>query len=100
MESMMRALAEFEIEGVKTTIPFCLSVLQNSDFQNGVFDTQFVEKEFDKRTLRRGRKGDEIAAVIAAVLLQTGAQALEAIQTNHRKETHSSWKNQRQELHR
>lgn len=41
---MNRALDEFIIEGIKTTIPFHKKVLNNSEFINGNFDTNFVEK--------------------------------------------------------
>lgn len=41
---MRRALDEFIIEGIKTTIPFHQKVLNNPDFINGNFNTNFLEK--------------------------------------------------------
>jgi acetyl-CoA carboxylase biotin carboxylase subunit len=41
---MKRALNEFIIEGVKTTIPFHKRVVNNPDFISGNFNTTFVEK--------------------------------------------------------
>ncbi|MFQ5648969.1 MAG: acetyl-CoA carboxylase biotin carboxylase subunit [bacterium] len=41
---MMRCLEEFVIEGIATTIPFHLQVLQDDDFIMGNFDTRYVEK--------------------------------------------------------
>ncbi len=41
---MKRALDEFIIEGIKTTIPFHKKVLSDPDFYNGVITTSFVEK--------------------------------------------------------
>ncbi len=41
---MKRALDEFVIEGIKTTIPFHKRVLHDPDFFNGDFTTGFVEK--------------------------------------------------------
>jgi len=41
---MKRALDEFIIEGVNTTIPFHKRVLNNPDFVSGNFTTHFVEK--------------------------------------------------------
>jgi len=41
---MRRALDEFIIEGVNTTIPFHKKVLSNPDFINGNFNTNFIEK--------------------------------------------------------
>jgi len=40
---MIRALEEFEIEGVKTTIPFQLEVLKNEYFQKGEVYTNFIQ---------------------------------------------------------
>ena len=39
-----RALNEFIIEGIKTTMPFHLKVLEDSRFKSGNFDTSFLEK--------------------------------------------------------
>lgn len=39
-----RALEEFKIEGVKTTIPFHMKVLENEKFIEGDFDTSFIDK--------------------------------------------------------
>ncbi len=39
-----RALEEFTVEGIKTTIPFHLQVLNNEHFISGNFDTSFVDK--------------------------------------------------------
>jgi acetyl-CoA carboxylase, biotin carboxylase subunit len=41
---MRRALSEYLITGIKTTIPFQLQIMQNPDFILGDFDTSFVEK--------------------------------------------------------
>lgn len=41
---MRRALEEFIIEGVSTTIPFHLRVMKDKDFQEGNFDTQYIER--------------------------------------------------------
>jgi acetyl-CoA carboxylase biotin carboxylase subunit len=41
---MRRALDEFIIEGVKTTIPFHKKVLIHPDFISGNFTTHFLEK--------------------------------------------------------
>jgi acetyl-CoA carboxylase biotin carboxylase subunit len=40
---MKRALDEYIIEGVKTTIPFHQKLMENEDFKNGNFTTKFME---------------------------------------------------------
>jgi len=42
---MRRALGEFIVEGMKTTIPFHLKVLDNPDFQKGEYSTKFIEEK-------------------------------------------------------
>jgi acetyl-CoA carboxylase biotin carboxylase subunit len=41
---MRRALDEFIIEGINTTIPFHKKVISNPEFITGNYDTHFVEK--------------------------------------------------------
>jgi acetyl-CoA carboxylase, biotin carboxylase subunit len=43
INTMYRALSEYVIEGVKTTIPFHLQLMQNEDFKSGNFNTKFLE---------------------------------------------------------
>jgi acetyl-CoA carboxylase biotin carboxylase subunit len=42
-----RALDEFVIEGVKTTIPFFFKVLRNEQFLSGAYSTSFIEENYD-----------------------------------------------------
>ena len=41
-----RALEEFKVEGIKTTIPFHQKVLENEMFVKGEFDTSFIDQYF------------------------------------------------------
>ncbi|MEI8054152.1 MAG: acetyl-CoA carboxylase biotin carboxylase subunit [Bacteroidota bacterium] len=43
INTMHRALSEYVIEGIKTTIPFHLQLMQNEDFRKGNFTTKFLE---------------------------------------------------------
>ncbi len=43
LDTMERALSEYVIEGVKTTIPFHQQLMRNEDFRNGNFTTKFIE---------------------------------------------------------
>ncbi len=44
MARMRRALDEFVIEGIKTTIPLHRRILEDPDFQKGYFSTTFLER--------------------------------------------------------
>jgi acetyl-CoA carboxylase biotin carboxylase subunit len=43
INTMSRALSEYVIEGVKTTIPFHQQLMKNEDFISGNFTTKFLE---------------------------------------------------------
>ncbi|MEO8412192.1 MAG: acetyl-CoA carboxylase biotin carboxylase subunit [Ginsengibacter sp.] len=43
INTMIRALSEYVIEGIKTTIPFHKKLMQNEDFRKGNFTTKFLE---------------------------------------------------------
>ena len=43
IDTMYRALSEYVIEGVKTTIPFHLQLMQDERFLSGDFNTKFME---------------------------------------------------------
>ena len=40
---MKRALAEFEVEGIRTTIPFHQKMMENEDFISNNYDTKYLE---------------------------------------------------------
>ena len=43
IDTMHRALSEYVIEGIKTTIPFHLQLMQNENFRTGNFTTKFMD---------------------------------------------------------
>ena len=56
---MRRALDEYFITGIKTTVPFHNAIMRNADFRNGNYDTGFVERvmnsdNFELKPTRRG----------------------------------------------
>ena len=66
--NMERALREYKILGIKTTIPFHQRVLKNETFLAGNYDTTFIDKRFDKEDLKRRQDSDPTVALIAAAL--------------------------------
>ena len=67
MDKMHRSLCDYEISGVKTTIPFCKFVMENEQFRSGKYDTHFIADYFTPESLA-GSEEPEIAALIAAIL--------------------------------
>ena len=49
IDKMKRALEEFYVEGISTTIPFHKALMDNEQFRSGEFDTKFLETfDFDQ----------------------------------------------------
>jgi acetyl-CoA carboxylase biotin carboxylase subunit len=44
IDRMRRALDEYYVTGIKTTVPFHSAIMRNADFRNGKYDTGFVER--------------------------------------------------------
>jgi len=61
----LQALNEFQVKGIKTTIPFDKAVLHNGIFIKGEFDTSFIEKDMDSIVYRE--KEEELFASLFAV---------------------------------
>jgi acetyl-CoA carboxylase biotin carboxylase subunit len=61
----LKALQQFHIRGIKTTIPFCKAVLHHSSFQSGDFDTSFIETELQSMVYRED--SEELLAALLAV---------------------------------
>ncbi len=69
IDRLDRALSEYDVAGVETTIPFCRFVMQHGAFRSGNFDTGFVKEHFTPEALRPDDADLERAAAIVAVLL-------------------------------
>ncbi|MGD9488896.1 MAG: acetyl-CoA carboxylase biotin carboxylase subunit [Calditrichaceae bacterium] len=88
---MLRALKEYEILGIHTTIPFLIRVLENRLFKKGKFTTKFIEENKEK-LLSEDSVGAEIAS-FAAVLDQLYEKSrINMTSNNHTAKCVSSWK--------
>lgn len=68
IETMRRALREYKMLGIKTTIPFHQRVLKNEAFEKGNYDTTFIDTRFDKEDLKKRQSADPTIAIITAAL--------------------------------
>ena len=75
IQRMVRALDEYEVAGVRTTIPFCRYVMEHAAYVSGRFDTHFVAQHFSGGL--PAPDGDDLieAAALAAVLHHIGRSA-------------------------
>jgi len=66
ISKMIRAIRDYTIVGVKTTLPFADFVMQNKHFVSGNFDTHFIKKHFNAKDLEESREDEaHIAALLA-----------------------------------
>jgi acetyl-CoA carboxylase, biotin carboxylase subunit len=74
IEKTIRAINEYEITGLETTLGFCRFVMQHEAFRSGNFDTRFVENYFKPSVLENEAVAEEeiIAALIATTSLENG----------------------------
>ncbi|WP_316850981.1 acetyl-CoA carboxylase biotin carboxylase subunit [Pedobacter agri] len=69
IDRMIRAIEEYDITGIETTLAFGKFVMQHDAFRSGAFDTHFVSKYFNPESLKKADKQEAmIAALIAAQL--------------------------------
>jgi acetyl-CoA carboxylase biotin carboxylase subunit len=70
IEKMIRAIDEYEITGLETTLGFCKYVMQHEAFRSGNFTTKFVEQYFTPDVLKSEPQGEEelLAAALACSL--------------------------------
>ena len=69
---MRRALMEYRVEGIQTTIPFFTWLMDRPDFREGRFDTGFIDRVLPEMNLEQGSAdGAEVEAAIAAAAILT-----------------------------
>jgi propionyl-CoA carboxylase alpha chain len=79
---MERALDEYEIAGVRTTIPFCRFVMAHEAFRTGNFSTHFVAQHFNPAQLTPDDPELDRAAALAAVLFEASSTPASAMPVN------------------
>ncbi len=90
-QRMLRAIDEYQINGVSTTLDFCKFALQHEAFVSGQFDTNFVKHHFKPEYLdSHDEQADKIAAIVAAGLIRE--QSKSAQQTEPTASARSNWK--------
>ncbi len=66
IELLSKAIDDYKIEGVQTTLPFGKFVCEHDAFRSGNFDTHFVKNYYSPEALKEGFKEEaRIAALIA-----------------------------------
>ncbi|MES2418037.1 MAG: acetyl-CoA carboxylase biotin carboxylase subunit [Bacteroidota bacterium] len=96
IERMVRAIDEYDITGIQTTLGFGKFVMQHEAFVSGKFDTHFVGKYFNTNSLKDDDETEAMLAAITAVLF-TGRQETLSIAAGENKLT--NWTKNRKRYH-
>jgi acetyl-CoA carboxylase biotin carboxylase subunit len=86
---MRRALEEYKIMGLKTSIPFHQKLMGSLRFQAGNFDTHFVEERFDMHEEEHAMP--DVAAIMVALVEHQARQAAAQVVQRPERDT-SNWK--------
>lgn len=97
IERMKRAISEYEISGIATTLSFGEWVMNHEQFKAGTFDTKFIEKYFTPEVLNQSDEGEAMAAALAATLLHAESKTKNATVTNSG-DSMSDWRRNRTQL--
>jgi acetyl/propionyl-CoA carboxylase alpha subunit len=89
-QRMIRAIDEYKISGVQTTLSFCKFTLKHEAFISGDFDTNFIKHHFKPEYLEETDEEEaKIAALLGAKMVQENTDAnASATQSEKR----SKWK--------
>jgi acetyl-CoA carboxylase biotin carboxylase subunit len=95
IQKMVRAIDEYQISGVETTLSFCRFVMKHPVFISGSFDTNFVSNYFRPDMIKPSCDSEmqELAALISGFVLNKNQP--ETIQSEPETKAGSNWKSQR-----
>lgn len=93
LERMVRAIDEYEITGIQTTLGFGKFVMQHEAFRSGKFDTHFVGKYFNADSLKSESKEEALMAALFGALSFKKQHATAVHQVSQQAE--SNWRKNR-----
>ena len=77
IDRLCRAIDEYYIKGIKTTLPFGKWAVKTEPFSSGNFDTKFIDKYFKPEFLgSENPEAEKVAALLAAHFWQMDAQSV------------------------
>jgi acetyl/propionyl-CoA carboxylase alpha subunit len=92
IQKLKKAIEDYQIKGVKTTLPFGTFVLNHAAFTTGDFDTKFVENYFHPHEDRQ--EEHQLAALLAVKLFQEKERAFGVSEAGNR-DVVSGWRSAR-----
>jgi len=92
---MIRAIDEYQIDGVETTLPFCKFALDHEAFVSGNFDTHFVKHHFKPERLKESRAEEELLAAWLGVKILKEQNSKTELAGDQAASGTSAWKQNR-----
>ncbi|MBY5950330.1 acetyl-CoA carboxylase biotin carboxylase subunit [Algoriphagus marincola] len=91
---MIRAIDDYQITGIQTTLSFCRFALQHEAFVSGDFDTKFVEKYFTPDVLDDSLSDEEesLIAALAVEFFEKEKQATQVSGESAKSNQNSAWR--------
>ena len=90
---MKRALTEYRVDGIETTIPFFAWVMDHPDFRSAKFDTSFIDRHLPEMDLARHGAAEGEEHVVEAAIAAAAIMAFEESQhVPVPLETENAWK--------
>ncbi len=94
LELMKKAISDYQIDGIQTTLGFGKYVMEHPAFVSGKFDTKFIEKHFKPEDLNEVKDDEAAVAALAAGLLLKSHKK-ERVQKASEASGLSNWRNNR-----
>lgn len=98
IERMLRAIKDYHISGIETTLPFGSFALQHPKFVEGDFDTHFINKYYSPDKLYQNTDEGATVAAIAAHIVNTAKKGEQSTENSESQKAVSHWKQNRREL--
>jgi acetyl-CoA carboxylase biotin carboxylase subunit len=92
---MKRAIADYQISGIATTLPFGTFVMNHEAFVSGKFDTAFIPNYFTPEQLPQLAEVGEGIAALASVVLQLQSKGQKNTGGSHSAILKSNWQKNR-----
>jgi acetyl-CoA carboxylase biotin carboxylase subunit len=93
IDRMVRAIDEYEITGIQTTLGFGKFVMEHEAFRSGNFDTHFVGKYFSSTALVKAEADEALIAALMAVSMERFRK--EKVLLSAAPEVSSNWRKNR-----
>lgn len=91
IERLCRAIDEYQINGIQTTLPFGKWAVRTEPFRQGQYDTKFIEKYFKPEYLVEARPdAEKVAALLAAMIWEKEQKPMQSMDAQTG--TLSKWK--------